>query len=72
MTVTARQVMETCAGCQVVLAVYPDGENFEIVRGRDVLAEIGAGRDSRKVKMAHVAAADYFDAQRIRALLQAN
>ena len=72
MMLTTQQVREACAGADIVLAVYPDGENFSLVRGLEVLDEIIASGNSRELKVVHVPVGDFLDANRIRALLQAN
>jgi hypothetical protein len=65
------EILQTCAGCDVVLGHLPGGDDFSILRGSEILSDIIANGE-RKLKIGHVPISDLSDARRITDLLNSN
>jgi hypothetical protein len=64
-------ILQTCAGCDVVLGHLPTGDNFSILRGSEILSDIVAN-GQRELKIGHVPVSNLRDARRIADLLNSN
>ena len=65
---SAQEIVDTMTGAAVVIAVYPDGGRT-ILSGRDILEEIVAAGDAKRVKVATIPVATTIEAELIAAAL---